>query len=119
LKIVLIKAAETGVKFRVIVADSRPKLEGREMVRHLVNAGIHSTYIHVSAVAHIIKEVRVTRYINMVFLIQPADIFTVFFLSVSICLYSFHDWFLLFKTICTCLMPVMFYCDLFHVFAYC
>jgi translation initiation factor eIF-2B subunit delta len=67
LKIVLIKAAETGVKFRVIVADSRPKLEGREMVRHLVNAGIHSTYIHVSAVAHIIKEVRVTRIIDMFF----------------------------------------------------
>ncbi len=42
-----------------------------------------------------------------------------FFLSVSFCFYSFHDWFLLFKTICTCLMPVMFYCDLFHVFAFC
>jgi hypothetical protein len=78
LKIVLIKAAETGVKFRVIVADSRPKLEGREMVRHLVNAGIHSTYIHVSAVAHIIKEVRVTRIINMVFLFS-LPIFLPFF----------------------------------------
>ena len=55
---VLIKAAaKFSAKFRVIVADSRPKLEGREMCRHLVNAGIHCTYIHVSAIAHIIKEV--------------------------------------------------------------
>jgi translation initiation factor 2B subunit (eIF-2B alpha/beta/delta family) len=35
---VLIKAATSfGAKFRVIVADSRPKLEGREMCRHLVS----------------------------------------------------------------------------------
>jgi translation initiation factor eIF-2B subunit delta len=57
LKTVLMKASESGSKFRVIVADSRPKLEGREMVRHLVNAGIHCTYVHVSAVPHLIKEV--------------------------------------------------------------
>ena len=27
------------------------------MARHLVNANIHTTYIHISAIAHIIKEV--------------------------------------------------------------
>lgn len=63
LRAVLTKAAnqtDPSIKFRVVVADSRPKLEGREMVRHLVKAGIHCTYIHISAVPYIIKEVEFT-----------------------------------------------------------
>ncbi|CAB4055087.1 EIF2B4 [Lepeophtheirus salmonis] len=40
---VFIYAAQNGVKFRVIVADSRPKFEGKEMVRHLVKSGIKCT----------------------------------------------------------------------------
>ena len=46
-----------GRKFRVVVADGRPRFEGREMARHLVNAGIHTTYILVQSVSYIITEV--------------------------------------------------------------
>ncbi|KAG9337479.1 hypothetical protein JZ751_028670 [Albula glossodonta] len=34
-----------GWKFRVIVVDSRPRLEGREALRRLVKKGIHCTYV--------------------------------------------------------------------------
>uniref|UniRef100_A0A0K2T391 Translation initiation factor eIF2B subunit delta n=1 Tax=Lepeophtheirus salmonis TaxID=72036 RepID=A0A0K2T391_LEPSM len=54
---VFIYAAQNGVKFRVIVADSRPKFEGKEMVRHLVKSGIKCTYVLISAVPYIIREV--------------------------------------------------------------
>ena len=46
-----------GRKFKVIVADGRPKFEGREMARHLVQAGIHTTYIFLQSVSYIISEV--------------------------------------------------------------
>eukprot|EP00096_Caligus_rogercresseyi_P011459 TRINITY_DN4504_c0_g1_i2.p2 TRINITY_DN4504_c0_g1~~TRINITY_DN4504_c0_g1_i2.p2 ORF type:complete len:688 (-),score=226.62 TRINITY_DN4504_c0_g1_i2:2154-4217(-) len=54
---VFLHAAEKGVKFRVIVADSRPKFEGKEMVRHLVCANIKCTYVLISAVPYIMREV--------------------------------------------------------------
>ncbi|TPX35300.1 S-methyl-5-thioribose-1-phosphate isomerase [Synchytrium microbalum] len=48
---------KSGIKFRVIVADSRPKLEGREMLKTLVKENIPCTYILTSAVSLVIKEV--------------------------------------------------------------
>lgn len=57
LRDVLLQASANGQKFRVVVADSRPKLEGREMIRHLVIPGIHCTYLHISSIPYIIKEV--------------------------------------------------------------
>ncbi|XP_035279992.1 translation initiation factor eIF-2B subunit delta isoform X2 [Anguilla anguilla] len=44
-------------KFRVIVVDSRPRLEGREALRRLVKKGIHCTYVLISALSYILPEV--------------------------------------------------------------
>ncbi|XP_072410592.1 translation initiation factor eIF2B subunit delta isoform X1 [Chiloscyllium punctatum] len=49
--------AHKAKKFKVIVVDSRPKLEGREALRRLVRNGIHCTYILISAVSYILPEV--------------------------------------------------------------
>ena len=51
------KASSEGRTFRVVVADGRPKFEGKEMVRRIVNMGVHCTYILASAVPYIIQEV--------------------------------------------------------------
>ncbi|KAJ3257930.1 Eukaryotic translation initiation factor 2B, subunit 4 delta, 67kDa [Boothiomyces macroporosus] len=47
----------SGLDFKVIVADSRPKLEGRETVVELSRAGIKCTYILSNAVPSLMKEV--------------------------------------------------------------
>ena len=54
----ILKAAhEQGKKFRVIVADSRPKLEGRTLLRRLVASGVQCTYILLNALSYVMKEV--------------------------------------------------------------
>uniref|UniRef100_A0AAQ4RIM6 Translation initiation factor eIF2B subunit delta n=1 Tax=Gasterosteus aculeatus aculeatus TaxID=481459 RepID=A0AAQ4RIM6_GASAC len=50
-------AFEKKRKFRVIVVDSRPRLEGREALRRLVQKGISCTYVLISAVSYILPEV--------------------------------------------------------------
>ena len=54
---VFAKASDEGRKFRVVVADGRPKFEGKEMVRRIVNMGVHCTYVLASSVPYIIQEV--------------------------------------------------------------
>ncbi|XP_066450446.1 translation initiation factor eIF2B subunit delta isoform X2 [Eleutherodactylus coqui] len=53
----LCEAHKSGKKFRVIVVDSRPRLEGRETLRRLVTCGIHCTYILITAISYILPEV--------------------------------------------------------------
>lgn len=53
----LLRAHRTGRRFRVVVVDSRPFLEGRRMLRALVRAGIDCTYLHLAALGHVLKEV--------------------------------------------------------------
>ena len=54
----LIKAhCEAKKRFRVIVVDSRPFLEGRKMLEKLVEVGIECTYIHLNSIGHVMKEV--------------------------------------------------------------
>ncbi|XP_069461582.1 translation initiation factor eIF2B subunit delta isoform X2 [Ambystoma mexicanum] len=53
----LCDAHAQGRKFRVIVADSRPRLEGRETLRRLVRQGIHCTYVMITAISYILPEV--------------------------------------------------------------
>jgi translation initiation factor eIF-2B subunit delta len=53
----LIDAHRKGINFKVIVVDSRPKLEGRHCLRSLVDAGIKCSYIFINAVSYIMKEV--------------------------------------------------------------
>lgn len=54
----LIRAhCEDKKRFRVIVVDSRPFLEGRKMLQFLVEAGIDCTYLHLNSIGHVMKEV--------------------------------------------------------------
>ena len=55
-------AKSQGKRFRVIVADGRPRFEGREMMRKLVNAGIHCSYIQVAAVPYVVPEVTIDNF---------------------------------------------------------
>ena len=50
-------AQDAGVEFRVIVCDSRPKLEGKELVKRLVAYGISCSYVMTSALGIVMKEV--------------------------------------------------------------
>lgn len=50
--------AKKGRAFRVIVVDSRPRLEGRETLRRLVRKGIHCTYVMINAISYVLPEVR-------------------------------------------------------------
>eukprot|EP01114_Cavostelium_apophysatum_P019771 TRINITY_DN6455_c0_g1_i3.p1 TRINITY_DN6455_c0_g1~~TRINITY_DN6455_c0_g1_i3.p1 ORF type:complete len:343 (-),score=99.23 TRINITY_DN6455_c0_g1_i3:16-1044(-) len=51
------KAFDDGKKFRVIVVDSRPRTEGKELLRRLVKYGIKCTYVLINAVSYMMKEV--------------------------------------------------------------
>lgn len=55
----ILKHAHTkgNAKFRVIVVDSRPFLEGQEMLRKLVSYNINCTYVLINAVSFIMPEV--------------------------------------------------------------
>ncbi|XP_073245771.1 translation initiation factor eIF2B subunit delta-like isoform X1 [Porites lutea] len=54
---VLKDAHSAGKNFRVVVVDSRPKFEGRECLRRLVKHGIRCSYVLISALSYVIKEV--------------------------------------------------------------
>ncbi|KAL3636514.1 hypothetical protein CASFOL_018813 [Castilleja foliolosa] len=56
-EMILIHAHELGKKFRVVIVDSRPKLEGQKLVRRLVGKGISCTYTHINAVSYVMHEV--------------------------------------------------------------
>jgi translation initiation factor eIF-2B subunit delta len=56
----LFEAAKSkGLEFRVVVADSRPKLEGKAAVNKLLAAGIPCTYILINALPIVMHDVRV------------------------------------------------------------
>jgi translation initiation factor eIF-2B subunit delta len=54
---ILLEAHGSGTKFRVIVVDGRPWREGQDMLRRLVESGLNCSYILVSAVSFIMREV--------------------------------------------------------------
>ncbi|GFQ04627.1 translation initiation factor eif-2b subunit delta [Phtheirospermum japonicum] len=56
-ELILLHAHELGKKFRVVIVDSRPKLEGQKLLRRLVGKGINCTYTHINAVSYIMHEV--------------------------------------------------------------
>lgn len=56
-EMILLHAYELGKQFRVIVVDSRPKFEGRALLRRLVKKGLCCTYTHINAVSYIMHEV--------------------------------------------------------------
>ncbi|XP_051115247.1 uncharacterized protein LOC127240563 isoform X2 [Andrographis paniculata] len=56
-EMVFMHAHELGKQFRVVIVDSRPKLEGLKLVRRLVEKGIRCTYTHINAVSYVMHEV--------------------------------------------------------------
>ncbi|KFK33240.1 hypothetical protein AALP_AA6G348400 [Arabis alpina] len=56
-EMVLLHAHELRKKFRVLVVDSRPKLEGQLLLRRLIKRGINCTYTHINALSYIMHEV--------------------------------------------------------------
>uniref|UniRef100_A0A2P2ITS4 Translation initiation factor eIF2B subunit delta n=1 Tax=Rhizophora mucronata TaxID=61149 RepID=A0A2P2ITS4_RHIMU len=56
-EMILLHAHELGKQFRVVVVDSRPKLEGQQLLRRLVGKGLSCTYTHINAVSYIMHEV--------------------------------------------------------------
>ncbi|KAK6128812.1 hypothetical protein DH2020_037448 [Rehmannia glutinosa] len=56
-EMLLLHAHELGKQFRVVIVDSRPKLEGQKLLRRLVGKGISCTYTHINAVSYVMHEV--------------------------------------------------------------
>lgn len=56
-EMILLSAHELGKKFRVVIVDSRPKLEGQSLLRRLLVKGLRCTYTHINAVSYIMHEV--------------------------------------------------------------
>ncbi|KAI9153566.1 hypothetical protein LWI28_013206 [Acer negundo] len=56
-EMILLHAHELGKQFRVVVVDSRPKLEGKLLLRRLVEKGVNCTYTHINAISYILHEV--------------------------------------------------------------
>lgn len=54
---VLLSAAAAGRRFHVVVLDSRPELEGRQMLRRLLQADIPCSYVLLSGLSYIMREV--------------------------------------------------------------
>ncbi|XP_042302882.1 translation initiation factor eIF-2B subunit delta [Sceloporus undulatus] len=46
-----------GKAFRVVVVDSRPRLEGRETLRRLVRQGVQCSYVLINAISYVLPEV--------------------------------------------------------------
>ncbi|XP_074568574.1 uncharacterized protein LOC141825085 isoform X2 [Curcuma longa] len=56
-EMILVYAHELRKKFRVVIVDSRPKLEGQILLRRLVAKGLNCTYTHINAISYIMHEV--------------------------------------------------------------
>ncbi|KAL0912054.1 hypothetical protein M5K25_017997 [Dendrobium thyrsiflorum] len=57
-EMILLHAHEQGKQFRVVVVDSRPKLEGKILLRKLVMKGLSCTYTHINAISYVMHEVK-------------------------------------------------------------
>ncbi|KEH38000.1 translation initiation factor eIF-2B subunit delta isoform X3 [Medicago truncatula] len=56
-EMILLSAHDVGKKFRVVVVDSRPKLESQALLNRLIAKGLSCTYTHINAVSYIMHEV--------------------------------------------------------------
>ncbi|GFQ98074.1 translation initiation factor eIF-2B subunit delta [Trichonephila clavata] len=56
-KDVLCKAFDQNKSFHVIIVDSRPKLEGREMLRRLAKHGLRCSYTSIDSASYVMKKV--------------------------------------------------------------
>ena len=53
-------------RFRVVIVDSRPELDGRRMLQNLVREGIPCTYSHINGISCVMKEATKVRHENSV-----------------------------------------------------
>ncbi|KAF9918792.1 hypothetical protein BX616_005602 [Lobosporangium transversale] len=53
----LLAAHAKGIKFKVIIVDSRPRFEGKQLLSALANAGVPCTYVLLTAIGHVMREV--------------------------------------------------------------
>lgn len=56
-ELLLARAAAEGKRFRLIIVDSRPKLEGKELLRRLLQRGVNCTYIMINALSYVMRDV--------------------------------------------------------------
>ncbi|KGN63792.1 translation initiation factor eIF-2B subunit delta [Cucumis sativus] len=56
-EMLLLYAHELGKEFRVVVVDSRPKLEGQALLRRLIGRGLSCTYTHINAISYMMHKV--------------------------------------------------------------
>lgn len=56
-EMILFYAHEQDKRFRVVVVDSRPKLEGKILLRKLVSKGLRCAYTHINAISYVMHEV--------------------------------------------------------------
>lgn len=56
-ELALTTAKKDGKRFRVVVVDSRPLLEGRRLLKSLSEAGVPTTYLNLNAVSYIMRTV--------------------------------------------------------------
>ena len=54
---ILLQAHSKGTKFRTILVDARPKLEGKVMLRRLVRAGLECSYVLLPALGYVMTQV--------------------------------------------------------------
>lgn len=54
---ILLKAKQEALRFRVVVVDSRPGLDGRRMLRRLLQAGVRASYLHINSINYVMPEV--------------------------------------------------------------
>jgi len=53
----LTQAHKDGKKFKVVIVDSRPKREGKELLRRFVHAGIKCTFVLLSSLSYIMPSI--------------------------------------------------------------
>lgn len=56
-EMIILHAHELRKQFRVVIVDSRPNLEGQQLLRRLVEKGLSCTYTHLNGVSYIMHEV--------------------------------------------------------------
>ncbi|XP_076922826.1 translation initiation factor eIF2B subunit delta-like [Bidens hawaiensis] len=57
IEMIISRAHELKRQFRVVVVDSRPNLEGQQLLRKLVEKGLSCTYTHINGISYIMPEV--------------------------------------------------------------
>ena len=55
----ILEAHDNGTKFRVLVVDSRPLFEGKNLATSLMHAGLEVEYLPYSAISHAVKQATV------------------------------------------------------------